>query len=536
MNTRQSYDSMSNHVHRHGSSYNSHTLTSGGPPSHSEHGPLLKLMEELNKNILSLSDRVRALEHGGCPPKGGSTNNSTLIPLMSLNTQALRNRPPQSGVLGGENFAEVSQTLFRLVQIQYHIHNWSNLPKSLAFRLNKFVEDINPPRANQQFKQQLSDLTARYSNDILLLVQHHLNTILQTTKQQAGQLDPTNITQAKQMASTNLQQRLGNRLNPDRRMALLDSAAATIGSSRPLNPNTHGHHMASPIDSTPNPTSNPNPNPSPYPTSLSPPNPAPISPPNPNPNIVSITKRRAPDTSPDVSNHSDEQYTQQSQGPSTKKPKPVLGARRSLNLGNHTSIPPTTPSPESIHTLPHIHTGPKETWALDKVLDTTHTIIIGDSNLRSLRDIPYGWEVFCLPGACFKHVVHAVSKTLPRNPLDRFTVILQAGINHRTQTKMDLAMDIDQTIHALLTHPAIHRAVHLGVSYPITLDTLQKPIMDFINNRFILGLQQQNCIPALPPHNVHIHTHDKYGTHHTPETVLTIFSPIFKQDFRSSFN
>jgi hypothetical protein len=182
-----------------------------------------------------------------------------------------------------------------------------------------------------------------------------------------------------------------------------------------------------------------------------------------------------------------------------------------------------------------MYQGPKETWTLSGLPDEVHTIIVGDSNLRWVREVPMGWAVMGMAGAKLQHIQAAIG-TLPHEPRG-LTVIIQGGINHRGDTdRQAMRSKIMELIHLASNHPAIDKVSHLGISYSNTLGEAEKGTIDYINEQFRTLLGVNNCMHPLAPGLVKIRPKDPYGTHYSDDTVQTIFANIFTTYLLSDSN
>ncbi|NJL55908.1 hypothetical protein HC928_12485 [bacterium] len=215
---------------------------------------------------------------------------------------------------------------------------------------------------------------------------------------------------------------------------------------------------------------------------------------------------------------------------SAKKAKPTPVAR--------VTTPRRSPAPTALTTSPttpaagtrlYKYRGDKDKWTIKPATDT-HSIIIGDSNLSNITKIAEGFEVHCMPGAHFRHVIAAVD-SIPQVPHDKYVVFIQAGINHRERYDTTVQKEIQELTMKLMMNPGIRRVLHIGVSFPDTLSQEEKDNMDKINAEFQHCLQAENCIDPLSPSEVQIRINDQHGIHHTTATAEKIFGPLFELDF-----
>lgn len=465
-------------------------------------------MDRIASMLSDISARLRTLEERDCqagaqgmgplqplpppprqpfaqyhPTSNPSRPQTNIIPLMSIDTGLDRDTRDTTG----------AQTLVKIVQLRHHQLNWQRLPKSISQKINNFAGDLNPPMKNEEFKLRLTELTTSFGESICQLVQSHLQTALESQQREAGRLNPTDLRQAEPVANHILLTKLGGKLNPDRRRTLLREAVET--NVRPPQPINH--------------------------------------PPPTNPQLI-LNKRKLPslpDTeSPTTSDdHHDPHPLEQ---PSAKKYKPA--AVRELNMVDPSSLEGVIPTPQNSSGGIHImYGGPKDSWHLDTP-EYIHSIIIGDSNLRLVQDVPDGWMVVGMPGARLNHIRSAINNSFPPDRNGAISIIIQGGINHRGGTdRAEIKKQIEHTVHDLTAHRAFSVVRHLGISYPTTLDETHKNTIDYINQCFVELLGEDNCMPPLPPGMVSIVPNDKYGTHYTAATARAIFSRVYEWDFRT---
>lgn len=498
-----------------------------------------KMLQQLTTTVTGLSNRVESLEKGRRPDKVSGR------PTTAATTSAGPPPPTTQTMSHNQDFADVCKCLYRWVQLQHHEENWKTLPKSLNERIQKLVADINPPMVDDDFRKRLAAATKDYTGKMVQLVQEHIKKHRIDKEIHAGVLSRQDIDRATEVASKYLSTRLGKRLDANKRTALLKEAADFVGRmrrpppSRPTVPpqasvvapavtsqasspplvhmDTEWHLVGHKRKAGGSPVS----------TSSTPP--------------TSNRFQALAATNDDDDEDEDEEVELQQSRPtvyprvlhSTKKSRPTPTARRTSPARSPSPTASTstasTSSPPACSRVRQ-YRGDKDQWSIQPA-EETKFLVIGDSNLRHAADFPAEWEVHFMSGAHFRHVTQAV-KSIPQEPQGKYTVFVQAGINHRDRYDTTVEKDIRDLVLALSMNTGIRRSLHVGVSTSLSLCSDFRNNVRKINDYFKHCLQEENCIQPLQPNDVDItRTDTTWGIHHTPATTEKIFGPIFQLDF-----
>ena len=524
-----------------------------------------QLLQQVNNCVSILSTRVGKLENRGpdsITDKPTRATTRSAGPSTHINNNVIHSTNP--------DFPEVCKSVYRQVQLRHHLDNWTSLPKSLQDRLKKLVQDINPPMSNEDFRRQLTAATDDYIDKIVDVVKRHMKQCLIQKEADAGGLSRVDIDRATDVATKYLTTRLGRRLDATKRTALVKNAADTIGrhfqpppslpaniqaSSPPLpSMDDQWHVVGSPrtVPFTPGkrkaqsspivtPTSNrfqildgdvedhddDDDDDDSDPSSLHP------------PVQHSTTKPRQEPTSKSRSVHPSQPVQ-----PSAKKaktfvpvqhsPKQVQTARSSRSLlQDATSKPASQPPPKSSLASGHPHSGVQiysdggddYDWRIHPHRDT-HTVVVGDFNLRHITGIPDGWEIHCRPDANLYQTLQALHG-LPKDPPGHYHVIIQSGINHRNDSSDSISCWVHRLVGALQRNPAVTEFRQLAVSTSHSMRSKHVTAMKFLNERFIHEITEENCLPPLLPEDVVTESDDPDGVCYTAETTAKIFTAIF---------
>ena len=457
-------------------------------------------LSKITETLASLSNRLDTVEQNGGPDKNSDRNKRY--------NKTTAGPPATQKTSNNDDFAAVSKCLYRIVQLHHHNKNWEQLPRSIDERLRRLATDINPPMADDDFRRSIRTATEKFSREIVEVVQTHLQRKLVAKETEAAALDPSDLDRAKSIAAKYVDVRLGKRLEPSRRAQLLDRAAASIGQLRQPQPMTRDRSS----------TTAP-----------------PLSAANEWIVVNELRGRRTakpptdsrkrtlstPQTTPVINRFevlSDDESSRNNVEPDdlTPRPSPTRPAKKPKTKSSAHS--PTKGKPVNIFI------GPKSQWKIVPRPETT-SIIVGDSNLRHAADIPDGWEVHCLPGARFEHVAGALHRLEPTGP-HKYTVAIQAGINHRNDSDEDaLAATIDDLCRLADNHSSINNVFHVGISPTSSMSHTERDVIGYINDRFKFNLSGDYC--SLPLRAEEVETlDDRHGIHYTPTTIDNIVKSL----------
>lgn len=474
-----------------------------------------EMLVKLGNSLDSLSKRLDWIEGRGPDHNRGRSN---------------WNREQQTGprltepIMRSSNrdFGEVSKVLYKMVQLRHHEGNWSTLPKSIDRRLQQLEADIKPPQPDDEFRSAMKEATTEYGERICTLVRGHIRKQQAVAKDEASHLNPEDLDLAQQVASKYLTNRLGKRFDESRKLVMLQDAGKFVG-TRGLRPPVDEDGFTTVVARKATPTRT-----SPIEMTEGSTRKRPRSSESPNPVILS---NRFESLQQDDVPAGEDEVEQVSRQP--------LGKRRYASVqqdaGHKESVSLTqsvnnviTGRPETTEQEPHglqpsgnriqsargvyIYSGPKEHWKI-KPATTTQVVVLGDSNLRLVKKIPEKWEVHCYPGAKFYHITSLVKSINKSDALKH--VIVQAGINHRSQFSEDYMGQLDEMVKALNDMDVKVSATGVSMSKNYRPEIEYANIIDLnldLKFRF-------DYIEALPEVDIVTAPGDKYGTHHTQATV-----------------
>jgi hypothetical protein len=457
---------------------------------------LQSILKEISIALSSLAGRVEIIEKSK-----GSDSHSAVVnrPKPSVPAGPL----PQNNPSNNNDFASVSKALYKIVQIGHHAGNWERLPKSIQERLTRLIADIKPPMSDTTFSMQLALLTQQYGEEIRRLVSDHLNQKRTEVEMSAGALDDTDLNQAKDVAAKYLTARLGKRLPIQRRTELLDSAALKVGVHRRPPPTSMTPPLAPPPAWT---TVN----------RRTPPRAT-----TPQVTVVSVRKRRHESSNSTPLNNrfdalsdeviaddveSDESLSQV--GPSAQPPKQQR-KRAAISIDAITDV-------ITEHGV-HVYAGAKPDWSITAESTETSVIVVGDSNLKKTRIIPNYWQINALPGANLCNIANGISK-LTGKP-KQFTIILQAGMNHRSSHDIHDEQNIKEMLFDARRNPSIDEIYFNGVSIPMTMNSAHADRLARLNRFMEAELGHEYYIAPLDQADVTMVADDPWGIHYDQATV-----------------
>jgi hypothetical protein len=165
----------------------------------------------------------------------------------------------------------------------------------------------------------------------------------------------------------------------------------------------------------------------------------------------------------------------------------------------------------------HVFTGNKEDWTITAEKAETSVILVGDSNLKKIRLVPDSWQINALPGAHLSHVRNVISKLTGRNK--QFTIIIQAGINHRYSHDTAAEDDIRSMLFDVRRNPAVDDVFFNGVSIPAGMCAAEADRLNNLNRFMETELGSDHYIAPLNQIDVRTEPTDRYGIHYDQDTI-----------------
>lgn len=475
---------------------------------------LHNILKEISIALTSLAGRVDNIEKRRGSDIHSAVVNKPLKPAVPAGPLLTKNTS------NNNDFASVSKALYKIVQIGHHASNWERLPKSIQERLTRLTADIKPPMSDIGFSTELDAVTQQYGEEIRRLVSDHLTRKRTEVEMSVGAFDDADLNQAKDVAAKYLTARLGKRLPFQRRTELLDSAASKVGVHRRPPPTavqpqhapapgwTTVGHRTPPRAITPEVT------------------------------VVSTRKRTFESlNSTPLSNRfdvlvdetvavDDEPHNSPSQvGPSAQPPRQLKKQRPSVYTNAISDV-------ITEHGV-HVYAGQKRDWSITPQAEDTCVIVVGDSNLRKTRIIPQYWQVNSLPGANLCNIANGLSKLTGRPK--QFTVIIQAGINHRATHDIHDEQHIITSLSEARRNSSIGEIYFNGVSVPLGMETADADRLHRLNRFMEAQVGSEYFIPPLDQADVVVAANDRFGIHYDQNTVDLISSAMVRHVIGTDF-
>jgi len=385
------------------------------------------------------------------------------------------------------DFRELIKTVNQGARLYHAQNNWERLPTTVDRAIDRITTSVRPPMPDESLKRQITRAADQFKNAIRHTVTEHLVRKTAQTHRTMGQLDQTDLHQARAIARKQLL-RTNTRMNSARAEELLDHIATDVRDPNPpWTTTTRGTrretvpHEDAPIttrnrfqvlqeedDNRPlmsdenieEDDSDIEPEPLPQRTARRKAH---------SPTEVKDTPKKSrlgngqfaiPTVVPKppvgsvgpqpASAHPGEDPTTSSAAPTT----PVTPA--------HPPTPYTTPTmpPNSIPRLSIFHGDRKQLWSLPEIRDDEDVILVADSNGKNLaRFTPPNWRVACYSGATFRHARDLIQRSPMPTQIKR--IVFAVGINDRMNPSPPTVNAVTQLRDALMTRqrPATFLAV-----------------------------------------------------------------------------
>lgn len=367
--------------------------------------------------------------------------------------------------------------LVRLAQVKHHQGMWESIPSRLKEDVRAITTKINPPQPDEALRTELRQAAEAFEERLARTVREHM---ARKTREVEGTLNDARPSEpewslATREARTLITQRFGRKIRPTEVSALFTSVREDQG-GRDQEINLINLHDNPPAPRTPTSTAALPPT-TPYrKRRLSSPSPQ-----DPNPRLSSsmeglsqacetLKDTFTPLKKPRKSNGKYARALSQTSGANAFTPRgldlelfPTNGPMEEdpeetgpSSTGPDRTKPNQDPSPLDQPTPPELpehrvngcrHYPPRSAgpWTME-VQPSTEVIIIGDSNMKHMRDIPLGWEKHSFPGAKFQDAAYLIQNT---DNLINKEIVVAVGINHRGCSRSAIENDLKQLTNVL---------------------------------------------------------------------------------------
>ena len=466
---------------------------------------LRQMLTNFGKGLETITKRLDGIQKGTAPEK---TTRSANQPYMNRSVNAPR---PSTDVLDKSSnpcFPNITKSLYRMAQLQHHEANWRNLPKAINDRLEKFARDIRPPMPDDDFASTIKAVTMEYGEKICAVVRSHIHKKRVEAEIGASKLNPADKDRAKEIASKQLNARLGKRLPTEKRDALLSDACSMVGIHYSTSEDViddafqlvvNGANATNKKRKMTTPTSN---------------------------RFGPLTMETENDAEP-VDN--DNQPTTATSVHTPKKAKFLLSRPPAPSKygGPSTSTASSREFRGVIEEGKRVinHDMPKDEWSLS-VDANTKVVVIADSNMRRAPEAPKDWEIHSFSGAKFRHATHLLNNMEIRDGDSTLQhVIIQLGVNHSKDRPEWYEKELAELRLALKGLTV--NTTFTGISVSDSLPEKQRTIIQKINDNLEHD-EDFGYITPIPSSEVAIIPGDYYGTHHTTDTIAKIINTMVK--------
>jgi hypothetical protein len=402
-------------------------------------------------------ERTTGTRTTGTRPQKGQDNRSGAAGAGRLHPEQPSRQGPKRDTTQGpegqvdqstnEDFHKVCKASFRYVQLAHHSSNWQSLPKGIATALSRVVGNICPPMPTTEFKNELAALATEFSDKICRTVEKHLTATKVATEQELIKLNDKDVLKAGLVVEKQLNHRLGKKMTESRRNSLLNEAIGMVGMAKKA---TSGANRPAQIPSGTEPRS------------------------------------------PRRTRSGKQLFSEAVAGtPKTKRPDTHTDSPRSLpDMDTRGDIEGDEGQPhrQCSQPCPKVFKGPINRTHSKTDSDKLHfdvkkgvrVLIIGDSEVQNLSNLPNAFQVESFRGARFPWLTDVVKELELPDSVEH--IILSAGINHRDQDFQKVVVpQFDTCVDALL-HTG--RKIHfLGVDVPISFTEEQDSVMTELNHR-----------------------------------------------------
>lgn len=474
---------------------------------------LADAIKNVNARLDKMDEKLEA--------KSIQSHNRSPAPGPSRADNRERNSPPprSSSDDGRKRKATLGKRLYQSVQLQHHLHNWTNVPKSVQRRIDELLHFICPPVGDSiEFRHALADVGIAFCEGVRAAVRTHCQYELDRLITEFNNSLVTDIDEAKVIARRYA--RDNKRISAEDFNLHIGAVIPTIGNRPVPSPiqtiNKTGQASTSASPSTATLINKPL-------TTLTVDGPQP-------------TQQRSLPTGDDMdwlaSSPQRKRPAPKRKGITPTQPvnkSPVLEILSS-DAESSVSIQQTKKKPRNAlyHTLPNgvlTFMGSKSDWTLPD-LDDIKLLVLGDSNLRRASKIPSNLNVALLSGANLSHVIDAIGRLDPLDNAPPIDVAIQIGINNRDASSDDLQRSIDKLLNRLQHTERLNNCFYVGISVPDSLPDHQRAQVASINQDMQRFFGDLNYIPPIPSSEVEILTNDRDGIHHTTATIDKILASI----------
>ena len=301
---------------------------------------------------------------------------------------------------------ELSNQLFRYIQLTHHRHNWHSVPKTLKKRAEQLVSDLHPPSKSDDLSNKYRHAMETFMEQIQMTTQEHIDNILQETKNKLRHLPTTELHKAKALATARARKTLG-RLSTERREDLLNQAASLVGTNTETEENTPEPPANLDILDDSSQT------------------------------IPMVHWRQQPRQEPTINSIREETTTEP--GTSADPLPEQITTQTGTGETPRTRLSRPIHRPNDHRTLINVTpTNKRSSIRLMLKQIKKQTLVIGDSNLKSWSNYPTDWAVISYPGFKTGELADLIRRSTYTIPKEVERIVLAASINDSSEDTASL--------------------------------------------------------------------------------------------------
>jgi hypothetical protein len=433
----------------------------------------------------------------------------------------------------------LTNQMMKYVQLQHQRLQWTLLPKKIENNMMNVAKSITPVGINETYIKTREEAFEMFNRTILNFTNRHLDI------QQSEVLDWLSVAQpgdtklAREQLNKDIDKRLGKKISDTSRARFLDeidsmlkawAASAPIPKSPPQ-PTTTKITAPSkpiiPITSTPKRVARTPPQPRSTKRNRSldcspPPRQRPVlhSPPRSKCNLFKVPSTTASLNPPAAAVETSPMRIASTPSPQDNT-KPSSPLSQSLSASQGSSSPYSLPPREFGIALVH-PSNYKAVWKVE-IAPTSQTVIIGSSNMRSMKFFPRSTQVDAFPGIKLQTLI-PILKSLKPTPKSS-TLVWSVGMNNRDSTAQQIENLLDM-VKEIIDTLGFKHVFFNAVSIPDTIPLEQQRKLDLLNKMVEEWMPGIHVIPPLHKDQIHICEHDKYRIHYTQTTINLISTNI----------
>ena len=146
-------------------------------------------------------------------------------------SRVTQNKTPMRVITDNKDFEQIIRSVYKKCQLSHHTEVWKEVPLSIKRQLSVCFNFITPPCPDEDLKIQLTEIQNMALNNILQVVQSHINKQLVTTNKKLQEVNPLDASKAIVIAKRQLQRNLRKKVSDKDLSSWLDEASHTLEGS-----------------------------------------------------------------------------------------------------------------------------------------------------------------------------------------------------------------------------------------------------------------------------------------------------------------